>query len=71
MGRQLKIKLLPNGRVEMTTEGIKGKKCMDYIEFIEKLADVKVQEQSFTPEYYEESVELTNEQPQKLYNKYE
>lgn len=55
----------------MTTEGIKGKKCMDYIEFIEKLADVKVQEQSFTPEYYEESVELTNEQPQKLYNKYE
>jgi len=64
MSKKLKIKLLPNGLVEMTTEGIKGKKCMDYITFLEEIADAKVQKQEFTPEYYEEAVELNEEHVQ-------
>lgn len=52
--RQLKIKLLPNGEIQMETVGIKGKKCLDYVKFLEKLADAKVQKQEYTHEYYEQ-----------------
>ena len=34
MSKKLKIKLLPNGEVQMETLGIKGKKCLDYAKFI-------------------------------------
>ena len=36
--KQLKIKLLPNGQIQMETVGIKGKKCLDYIPFLEEIA---------------------------------
>ncbi len=52
--KQLKIKLLPNGEIQMETIGIKGKKCLDYVKFIEQLTDAKVQKQEFTKEYYEQ-----------------
>lgn len=51
--RQLKIKLLPNGEIQMKTEGIKGKKCLDYAKLLEELADAKIVSQELTPEYYE------------------
>ena len=60
--KQLKITLLPNGEVKMETVGIKGKKCIDYIPFMENLADLKIIKKEFTSEYYETEVtELTNE----------
>lgn len=60
--KQLKITLLPNGEVKMETVGIKGKKCIDYIPFMEKLADLKIIKQEFTSEYYETEVtEIMNE----------
>ena len=52
--KQLKIKLLPNGEIQMETVGVKGKKCLDYIEMIKILADAKVEKQEYTPEYYEQ-----------------
>ncbi len=51
--KQLKIKLLPNGKIEMQTIGIKGKKCLDYIEMMKFLADMKIEKQEYTKEYYE------------------
>ena len=42
MSKKLKIKLLPNGEIQMETVGVKGKKCLDYIEVLKKLVDVKV-----------------------------
>lgn len=51
--RQLRIKLLPNGEIQMKTEGIKGKKCLDYAKLLEELADAKIVSQELTPEYYE------------------
>lgn len=51
--KQLKIKLLPNGEIRMHTEGVKGKKCLDYAKLLEQLADAKITEQELTPEYYE------------------
>ena len=60
--KQLKITLLPNGEVKMETVGIKGKKCVDYIPFMEKLADLKIIKKEFTEEYYETEVtDITTE----------
>ena len=68
MKKQLKIKLLPNGEIQMETKGIKGKKCLKYAEFLEKLADAKITKQEFTKEYYEQETEnITTEEEQKLF----
>jgi len=69
MAKKLVIKLLPNGEVQMETKGIKGKKCLEYVPLLEQLADVKVQSQEFTSEYYEEET-YTNE-GQQLFNRYD
>ena len=68
MAKQLKIKLLPNGKIQMETQGIKGKKCLKYAELLEKLADAKITKQEFTSEYYEQETEnITSEQEQHLF----
>ena len=51
--KKLKIKLLPNGEIQMETHGVKGKKCLDYIEVLKKLVDVKITDTQLTQEYYE------------------
>ena len=57
--KKLKIKLLPNGEIQMETHGIKGKKCLDYIEVLKKLADVKITDTKLSQEYYETESEIT------------
>ena len=42
MAKKLKIKLLPNGIIEMETVGVKGKKCMEYAKFMEEIAEAKM-----------------------------
>ena len=59
--KKLKIKLLPNGEIRMETIGIKGKKCLDYIEVLKKLADVNITDTQLSQEYYETESNLTNE----------
>ena len=51
--KKLKIKLMPNGEIQMETMGIKGKKCLDYIEVLKKLVDVKITKTQLSQEYYE------------------
>lgn len=60
--KQLKIKLLPNGEIQMETVGIKGKKCLEYITLLEKLADVKITKKEYTDEYYEQEEIINNEE---------
>ena len=60
MSKKLKIKLLPNGEIQMETIGIKGKKCLDYIEVLKKLVDAKITETQLSQEYYETESEVTN-----------
>ena len=62
MGK-IKIRLLPDGSIEMNTENIKGKKCVDYAKVLEKLADVKIETIKKTQEYYEsDNLELDDTQ---------
>ena len=56
--KKLKIKLLPNGEIQMETHGVKGKKCLDYIEVLKKLADVKITDTQLSQEYYEAEEEV-------------
>ena len=60
--KQLRIKLMPNGEIQMETIGIKGQKCLEYIPLMESIADIKITEQKFTEEYYEqeEDIDLEN-----------
>ena len=57
--KKLKIKLLPNGEIQMETHGVKGKKCLDYIDVLKKLVDVKIEKTQITQEYYETETEIT------------
>ncbi len=62
MSKKLKIKLLPNGEIQMETVGIKGKKCLDYIKVLKSLVDANVSETQLSQEYYETDSEVTNTQ---------
>lgn len=58
--KKLKIKLLPNGEIQMETQGVKGKKCLDYIDVLKKLVDVKITDTQLSQEYYETESEVIN-----------
>ena len=62
MSKKMKIKLLPNGEIQMETIGVKGKKCLDCVELLKKLVDIKVTKTQITQEYYETETELTTEE---------
>lgn len=59
-GKKMKIRLLPNGEIQMETIGVKGKKCLDYIEVLKKLVDVKVTDTQLSQEYYETETDVSN-----------
>ena len=62
MAKQMKIKLLPDGQIYMETIGVKGKKCLDCVEILKKLVDIKVTKTQITQEYYEAETELSSEE---------
>lgn len=53
MGKQIRIRIYPDGRIESQTVNIKGKTCLKYIKPLESLLDAKVVDSEFTSEYYE------------------
>lgn len=69
MAKKLKIKLLPNGIIEMETIGVKGKKCMEYAKFMEEIANAKIKSQKLTDEYYQNE-EIIQDNSQNLYERY-
>lgn len=56
MTKQIKLRIYPDGIVQAEVEGIKGKKCTDYIKIIEGLLEAKVVDSEYTSEYYENEV---------------
>ena len=66
MGK-IKIKLNPDGSIQMETEGIKGEKCMDYAKVLERLADAKIYHLEKTDEYYQKEI-LELEETEELKN---
>jgi len=66
MGK-MKIKLLPDGTIQMETEGIKGEKCTDYAKVLQRLTDAKIYSLKKTEEYYQKEI-LELEETQELKN---
>lgn len=66
MGK-MKIKLLPDGTIQMETEGIKGEKCADYAKVLQRLTDAKIYNLKKTDEYYQKEI-LELEESQELKN---
>ncbi len=64
MGK-LRIKLLPNGMIEMVTEGIKGKKCVSYAKLLQLLTDAKI-DKAYKTKEYDESEYLELDESQRL-----
>ncbi|WP_026759762.1 DUF2997 domain-containing protein [Selenomonas ruminantium] len=59
----MQIRIYPDGRVQGEIDGIKGKKCTDYIGIIEELTDSRTWQSNFTEEFYEtEEVHTHQEQ---------
>lgn len=56
--KKLTIKLLPNGEIMMETHGVKGKKCLDYVDVLKKLVGVNIVDTQFSQEYYETETEV-------------
>lgn len=68
--KKLKIKLLPNGEIVMQTQGVKGKKCLDYIDVLKKLVNVNITDTQLSQEYYETEVEVSNTENQEIRNEW-
>ncbi len=60
MTKKLKIRLRPNGEIEMETVGVKGKECLDYIKLLQKLTEVKISKTELKDEYYETETQIIN-----------
>ena len=66
MAKKMQIKLLPNGEIRMETHGVKGKKCLDYIELLKKLVDVEITDTQLSEEYYETESYTDESQTQQI-----
>lgn len=56
--KQLRIRIYQDGYVHVETTGIKGKSCQEYIPFMKRILQNRVQEQEYTHDFYEESQEI-------------
>lgn len=67
MAKQIKIQIFPDGRVQADIEGIKGKKCTDYIQILEEILDAEAIDSSYTPEYFQsENISVEQIEQQEL-----
>lgn len=62
MGKQIQIKIQPDGKIEAQTIGMKGKKCTDYIQILEDMLNAKTIESAYTDEYYQTEDQELNEE---------
>lgn len=47
------VRVGPDGTIAAETQGIKGSRCLDYINVLEDLLDAQTTNSAFTPEYHE------------------
>ena len=69
MSKRIQLRVYPDGRIEAHTEGVKGKKCTDYIKVLEELLQAETIESTYTPEYYQKEEAAVQEQqwtPQRI-----
>jgi hypothetical protein len=53
MSKRIQLRVYPDGRIEAEVQGVKGKKCTDYIAVLEELLQAETIESAYRAEYYE------------------
>lgn len=62
----LRIKITPDGKVEIKVEGVKGDGCMKIVKPFEDALGGEVVDRQYTEEYYEkEDVSVSEDEPLK------
>ncbi|OGL47335.1 MAG: hypothetical protein A2161_02965 [Candidatus Schekmanbacteria bacterium RBG_13_48_7] len=57
---EIEVEINEKGEVQVHVKGIKGKKCMEYVEIFQKVLGI-IKDQKTTSEYYEQDVHVTGE----------
>lgn len=67
MTRRIQVQIFPDGRIQAETQGIKGKKCTEYIKVLEEILEAETVDSEYTSEYYAtEDVTVESVQEQRL-----
>jgi hypothetical protein len=60
-GQQIIVTIAADGEIKAETVGIKGARCLDFVEVLENLMDATSFESKFTSEYHEIDQQSTTE----------
>ena len=67
MTKRIQIQIFPDGSIQAEVQGVKGKRCTDYIKILEEILDAETVDSDYTPEFYEtESLRLNETQKQEI-----
>lgn len=61
MTKRIKVQLYQDGSVQVDIQGIKGKKCTEYIQILEELLEAEAVDSNYTEEYYEDELVVETE----------
>lgn len=59
ISKKIEIRIFPDGKIQAEVQGIKGKKCTDYIKIIEEILDAKTTISEPTKDFYENEIPVT------------
>jgi len=59
--QRVKIEIGIDGKIKAETLGIKGKKCLDFIQILEQMLDAETVDSEYTEEYLETNVTTSSE----------
>ena len=57
---------MPNGEIQTETIGVKGKKCLDYIEVLKQLVNARITDTQYTQEFYETENTVSTDNNQEI-----
>ncbi|MBO1515415.1 DUF2997 domain-containing protein [Metabacillus bambusae] len=66
MEKRVRIEIGIDGKIKAETLGIKGKKCLEFIQILEQMLDAETIDSEYTSEYLETNVNISETVIQKL-----
>ncbi len=67
MSKKIQIQIFPDGTIQADIQGIKGKRCTDYMKILEEILEAKTIDSDYTPEFYEsDDVKVSTKQKQRI-----
>lgn len=59
MEKRVRIEIGIDGKIKAETLGIKGKKCLEFIQILEQMLDAETIDSEYTSEYIETNLNIT------------